>query len=287
MPSVRLDNRAILEISGPEARAFLDRIVTCDVDPVAPGRAGYGALLSPQGKILADFILFDAAGDAFLLDVPAEAAGELAKRLGLYRLRAKIAVTDRSGDLAAVAGWDEERPPTALASAPDPRLEALGWRAIVTLYDVADAAADAAPYHAHRIALGVPEGSLDFAYGDAFPHEALMDQLGGVAFDKGCYIGQEVVSRMQHRGTARTRVVPVRYAAEAPPPGTEIRAGDRVIGRSGSADGDHGLATLRLDRATDAIAAGDPLEADGVSLDIERRDWIRFPVPGRQATDAA
>lgn len=286
MPSVRLDNRGIVEVSGREARAFLDRIVTCDVDPVAPGRASYGALLSPQGKILADFILFAAAQDVFLLDVPAGAAGELAKRLGLYRLRAKIVIADRSGEFCVVAGWGEVPPATALAAASDPRLDALGWRAIMARDDVASASADAAPYHSHRLDLGVPEGGTDFAFGDAFPHEALMDQLGGVAFDKGCYIGQEVVSRMQHRGTARTRIVPVRYAAEAPPPATEIKAGDRVIGTSGSAAGRGGLAMLRLDRAADALTAGHRFEAGGVSLEIEGRDWIRFALPGHTGSTA-
>lgn len=278
MTSARLNHRGVLEVSGPEARTFLDRIVTCDVDPVAPGRAAFGALLSPQGKILADFILFARSGETFLLDTPASCLADLAKRLTLYKLRAKIAIVDRTADLAVMAGWDEEGPPDAVASAPDPRLAALGWRAIVPRGESSEG--DAAGYEARRIRLGIPEGGRDFAFGDAFPHEVLMDQLRGVAFDKGCYVGQEVVSRMQHRGTARTRIVPVRYAREAPPPGSEITAGGRAIGRTGSALGSQGLATLRLDRAADALAAGDPLEAGGIAFGIEPRDWIAFALPG-------
>ena len=279
MGSVRLDRRGVLGISGPEARLFLDRIVTCDVDPVAPGRAAFGALLSPQGKILGDFILFAGPDDdSFLLDAPAAVVADLAKRLTLYRLRAKIAITDRSADHAVVAGWDGGPPADALAAAPDPRLPELGWRAIVPA--PTDTASDAAPYDARRVLLGVPEGGLDYAFADAFPHEADMDQLNGVAFDKGCYVGQEVVSRMQHRGTARTRVVPVRFDGAAPVPGTEVTAGDRVLGRTGTAAGAKGLATLRLDRAADALGEGAPITAGGVPIAIETRDWIGFPVPG-------
>ena len=288
MAAAKLDHRGIVEVSGPEARVFLDRIVTCDVDPISPGRAGFGALLSPQGKILADFLLFAAPGaDLFLLDTAADVVGDLLKRLTLYKLRAKVSLADRSADFAALAGRNEAPPADAVASAPDPRLPALGWRAIVARDEEAVPVGDVASYEAHRIGLGVPEGGRDFAYGDAFPHEALMDQLGGVAFDKGCYIGQEVVSRMQHRGTARTRLVPVRYAAAAPPPGTEIVGGDRTVGRSATSDGRGGLAMLRLDRAADALAAGHPLAAQGVPLAIEPRDWIRFPLPGAPAQHVA
>jgi folate-binding protein YgfZ len=285
MGSVRLDRRGVLGISGPEARVFLDRVVTCDVDPVAPGRAAFGALLSPQGKILGDFILFAGPDDgSFLLDAPASVVTDLAKRLTLYRLRAKIAIADRSAAHAVLVGWDGEPPVDAIAAAPDPRLPELGWRAIVPV--PADVPSDAAPYDAHRIRLGVPEGGLDYAFADAFPHEADMDQLHGVAFDKGCYVGQEVVSRMQHRGTARTRAVPVRFDGPAPTPGTEVMAGDRALGRIGTTSGRAGLATLRLDRATDALGEGAPISAAGVPIAIETRDWIRFPVPGHAETIA-
>lgn len=286
MPSALLDQRGVLEVAGAEARTFLDRIVTCDVDTIATGAAGYGALLSPQGKILADFILFAVSPERFLLDTPAAVAADLAKRLTLYRLRAKIAIADRSPELAVLAGWDEPPPSDAVASAEDPRLAALGWRAVVERSAV-PASGDVAAYDARRIALGLPEGGRDFGFGDAFPHEALMDQLGGVAFDKGCYVGQEVVSRMQHRGTARTRLVPVRYSGAAPVQGSDIVAGERTIGRAGTSNGDTGLAMIRLDRATDALAAGEGLAAAGVPLEIETRDWIRFQVPGQAGEGGA
>jgi folate-binding protein YgfZ len=156
----------------------------------------------------------------------------------------------------------------------------------------ADAAADlgatlveAADYEAHRIALGVPRGGLDFTYGDAFPHETDMDQLNGVDFAKGCYVGQEVVSRMEHRGTARNRVVPVAYEGYAPDPGAPVTAADKPVGVFGSRAQERALALLRLDRAADAIAAGSPLVAGGATLRLVKPAWARFAWPGESTAE--
>jgi folate-binding protein YgfZ len=138
---------------------------------------------------------------------------------------------------------------------------------------------DADAYEAHRIALGVPRGGVDFAYGDAFPHETDMDQLGGVDFDKGCYVGQEVVSRVEHRSTARTRIVPVSYDGGAPEAGVPVMAADKQIGTMGSAAGGRGLASLRLDRLADALAAGTAIVAGGVEIHATKPDWARFAWP--------
>jgi folate-binding protein YgfZ len=131
-------------------------------------------------------------------------------------------------------------------------------------------------YHAHRIALGVPEGGKDYELGDTYPHEALFDQLNGVSFEKGCYVGQEVVSRMQHRGTARKRVVPVLADATLPDPGTPVVAGSVEIGRLGSSVDGMGLALLRLDRAAEMQEKGDALQAGSVPLRIELPRWAHF-----------
>jgi len=139
---------------------------------------------------------------------------------------------------------------------------------------------DASAYEAHRIALGVPRGGFDFIYGDAFPHEADMDQFGGVDFAKGCYIGQEVVSRVEHRGIARTRIVPIAYDGFAPQAGTPVVAGDKTVGTLGSSAGGRGLAMLRLDRVADALAEYKPLSAGGVPLNIAKPAWARFAFPG-------
>jgi folate-binding protein YgfZ len=136
-------------------------------------------------------------------------------------------------------------------------------------------------HDAHRIALGIPEGGRDFLFGDAFPHEAVMDQLHGVDFDKGCYVGQEVVSRMQHRGTARTRIVPAIYPEGAvPEAGVDVTAGDKALGKTGTAAQGRGLLMIRLDRAADALAAGTEIAAGGVPARLHKPAWARFAFPG-------
>ncbi|GMA75512.1 aminomethyltransferase [Methylorubrum aminovorans] len=242
MPIALLPDRAVVAVSGPDALPFLQGILTCNVETLPEGEARLGALLTPQGKIQFDFLV-SRAGDGFRLDVAAERVPDLVKRLGLYRLRAKVTIAaDPTLGVAVAWAKDGSLAETAAETVRvrDGRLPALGER----LYFAEGAfSADAteADYHAHRIGLGVPEGGRDFALSDAFPHEALMDQLGGVDFKKGCYVGQEVVSRMQHRGTARTRILPIVYRdGPAPEPGTEVTAGARSLGTTGSAAGDRG-----------------------------------------------
>lgn len=292
MPSAHLTDRGVVRVSGEDAKSFLDNLVTCDLERVSPHRARLGALLTPQGKILFDFIVFEAPqdiGGGYYLDVTKVFAPDLVKRLTFYKLRAKVTIEDRSDMLALVAGWDVPPPAeeAGLVSG-DPRLADLGWRAIVAAEDAAEfATVPAEEYHARRIALAVPEGGRDFLFGDAFPHEALMDQLHGVDFDKGCYIGQEVVSRMQHRGTARTRIVPAIYeggfAAEA---GVEVAAGEKSLGKTGTGARGRGLVMIRLDRAADALAAGETIRAGGIPISLEKPHWMAFPFPGEAAAKA-
>ncbi|QRM28392.1 folate-binding protein YgfZ [Microvirga sp. VF16] len=286
MPSVHLADRGVVRVSGEDAKTFLDNLITCDLDRVSAHNARLGALLTPQGKILFDFIVFQAPeeiGGAYYLDVLKVFAPDLAKRLGFYKLRAKVAIEDLSEQLAVVAGWDAPKPDDEAGFVvEDPRLPALGWRAIVATGDAAEFANDPAEaYHAHRIALGVPEGGRDFLFGDAFPHEALMDQLQGVDFDKGCYVGQEVVSRMQHRGTARTRIVPAIYEGGfAADVGVEVTAGEKALGKTGTGAAGRGLLMIRLDRAADALQAGETIRAGGIPVRLEKPSWIGFPFPG-------
>lgn len=288
MPSVHLADRGVVRVSGEDAKTFLDNLITCDLDRVSPNTARFGALLTPQGKILFDFLVFQAPeeiGGAYYLDVLRVYAPDLAKRLGFYKLRAKVVVEDLSDSLGLVAGWDAPRPDDeAGLVVEDPRVQALGWRAIVAAEDSGEFARDPAEvYHAHRIALGVPEGGRDFLFGDAFPHEALMDQLQGVDFDKGCYVGQEVVSRMQHRGTARTRIVPAVYEGGfAADLGVEVTAGDKALGKTGTGAEGRGLLMIRLDRAEDALKSGETIRAGGIPVRLERPSWITFAFPGAQ-----
>ena len=289
-----LADRGVVSVNGADAKGFLDGLLTCDMDRVEPGHARFGALLTPQGKVLFDFIVHEAPpekGGGYRLDVLKPFAPDLAKRLGFYKLRAKVTVEDASERFAVLAGWDGAPRPDApdVLMSDDPRLLALGWRALVPSVGAAgEGPAPADAYHARRIALGVPEGGRDFLFADAFPHEALMDQLHGIDFDKGCYVGQEVVSRMQHRGTARSRIVPLVYLdGFATEPGVEVTAGERVIGKAGTGSDGRGLALLRLDRAAEALAAGETIRAGGLPVRLEKPDWIAFPFPGEVRTSAA
>jgi tRNA-modifying protein YgfZ len=273
-----LEDRGVLSVSGAEATSFLQGLLTNDVERLGPSEARYGALLTPQGKILFDMIVVRALdGDepSYLIDCAAAQAADLAKRLGFYRLRAKVAITDVSADRAIVAFWGDERPNVegllveGLLYA-DPRDPRLGWRAIVPRPAAAAVGLEhVAEYEGLRIAVGAPKGGLDFAYADAFPHDANLDRLHGVDFDKGCYVGQEVVSRMKHRGTARKRVARVKLAGPAPAPGTPVMDGELAVGALGSSSGREALALLRIDRAEEAMAAGRTLSAGGVGLALE------------------
>jgi tRNA-modifying protein YgfZ len=292
MKAALLPDRGVLKVAGDDARSFLHGLVSADILKLGAGEARFCALLSPQGKIIADFIVVEAPaqdGGGFFLDVPRAVAKPLLDKLNLYKLRSRLIVGDSSDTLGVFAAWDREGVATP-AFGPyyaDPRLPALGLRAILPPQRAADAAAvlgavlvDASAYEGHRIALGIPQGGVDFQYGDAFPHEADMDQLGGIDFTKGCYVGQEVVSRMEHRGSARTRTVPVRYDGAVPPPaGTAITAGGRHIGAMGSAATGRGLALLRLDRVAEAMSRGEAFLADGVPIRPIKPDWARFAFP--------
>ena len=271
MDEAFLEDRGIVEVGGEEARALLQRLVTNDVEHLRAGEARYAALLSPQGKIAVDFLVVDAtpAGspDRFLLDCPAVLAAELAKKLMLYRLRAKVTIADRSADLAVTAVWPDAPSSVGLAIR-DPRRDGLGFRIVGERAGARPDPVARARYDLHRIALGVPDGGRDFSYGEAFPHDANLDRLGGVDFGKGCYVGQEVVSRVHHRGTARKRIEAVRFLGRAPAEGSEIAIGGIAIGTMGSSAEGIGLALVRIDRVAEAAAEGASAIADGVHLAI-------------------
>jgi tRNA-modifying protein YgfZ len=297
MKAALLPDRGVVKVAGDGARSFLHGLVTADIQNLKAGEARFCALLTPQGKIIADFIVAEAPvqdGGGFFFDTPRALTTALIEKLNLYKLRAKVIVEDLSQVLGVLAAWDGRPPTVTLAGGKrvglcyaDPRTLGLGLRVMLPPHLAATAASTlgatlvgASEYEAHRIALGVPQGGLDFRYGDAFPHEADMDQLAGVDFQKGCYVGQEVVSRMEHRGTARTRAVPVRYDGASPQAGTAIVAGDRQLGHVGSAAAGFGIALLRLDRVADALSHSEPLTAGGVPIHLVKPDWARFPFPG-------
>jgi tRNA-modifying protein YgfZ len=287
-PSVRtalLADRGVVCVAGEDAEKLLQGLITGDMELLARHSALHAALLSPQGKILFDFFVVRVP-DGFLLETADTQAAGLARRLAMYKLRAKVDIRDVSEDYRVLAVWGEGPVSSGETSGSvaftDPRLPALGLRVLAEARFAIDIAAatngaEATPedYHAHRIALGVPEGGRDYHFGEAFPHEADLDQLSGVSFTKGCFIGQEVVSRMQNRATVRKRVVPV--TGEAPlTMGAEITAGPATIGNIGSVAGRQALALLRLDRAAEAEAKGEPLHAGGVTIALRKPSWATF-----------
>jgi folate-binding protein YgfZ len=286
MPIAMLPERVLIRISGENATHFLHNLLTCDVEAIQPEGAGFGALLTPQGKIIADMFVIrvpEEDGGGFILDVNIGPAPALLQKLRVYRLRAKVEIAELGPAAQVLAMWDEEEfaGEDALVYV-DPRLPAMGRRAVVPA-ETAAAHADATSldYHVHRIGLCVPDGGKDFAYGDAYPHEALMDLLGGVSFTKGCYIGQEVVSRMQHKGTSRTRIIPVRFPGGlAPDWGVAAMWGDLPLGTVGSSANARGIAMLRLDRLADCLAAGASPTGGGLAFKPERESWMPFAVPG-------
>ena len=290
MQAALLPDRGVVKIAGDDARAWLGNLVTIDMVRVAFGAPRFGALLTPQGKIIADFIIAEAepgTAPTFFLDCAKASAPGLVQSLNRYRLRAKVLVEDISEVVGVMALWDGQPNASFGLSYRDPRLPALGLRCMLAPHRAEEAAkamgatlVDAAAYEAHRIALGVPRGGADFSYGDAFPHETDMDQLGGVDFDKGCYVGQEVVSRVEHRATARARIVPIAFDSAAPDTGTPVMAGEKSVGTLGSTARGRGLALLRLDRVADAMAQGVPLASAGVSIRLVKPDWVHFAWPG-------
>lgn len=261
----RLPGRSILAVRGPDSAHFLHNLLTADIEGLAEGQAAYAALLSPQGKIISDMLVLR-QGDGFLIDCAVSQRADLLKKLGLYRLRAKVEIAARD-DLAVHVS-----PAPIPGGYVDPRAEAIGWRAMA-----APEGPEAQGYDAARIALGLADSEADLGSGEFFPHEANLDQLGGVSFRKGCYVGQEVVSRMEHRGTARSRILPVTLEAAAPQKGTEIRAGEKQVGTLLSSAGSNALALIRLDRL--AEVAG-PLLAGGVAVTVRKPAFVRYDVPG-------
>ena len=251
-------DRACLHVGGADAEHFLQNLVTCDIE----GLSGltFGALLTPQGKVLFDFFVSRIEG-GFRLETRAEAADALLQRLTFYRLRAAVTL-ERTDE---TVGWSADR------GLPDPRTGRMGGR----LYH--EPGGDVDGYHERRVALGVPEAGHDFAYGDVFPHDVLMDEFeapgAGVA-RKGCYVGQEVVSRVHHRGTARRRFMRVAADRPLPPEGTSVTINGREAGRLGTVRGRQGLALLRIDRVNETGA-----EANGVALTVERPAFATFGWP--------
>lgn len=278
-----LESRSLVEVAGPEASDFLDRMITQRTEAADGQTAAFGALLTPQGKIISDFLVVRQENGGFLLDAPAQGAAELRKRLSMFKLRADVTIGASS--LVVYAG--RGAPPSAVGLlALDPRHPDLGWR-LYAPDGAVETNADEADWQANRVALGIPEAGADLPLLDAFPHDLAMDSLHGIDFDKGCYVGQEIVSRMRYRGTARRRPVTLESDGDMPPAGTEIMIGGRNAGHLGSVSGARGIAILRLDRVREAMASGEAVMVDGLPVSVALPTWADYGWPDAPRPDAS
>jgi len=292
---VLLDDRGILAVSGEEAVTFLQGLVSNDVARVAPDRAVYAALLTPQGKFLHDFFIAR-SGDALLIDCEGKRRDDLYQRLRRYRLRSKVTLQDVTdvwtvgllvGDGAAAAAGLEG---TVGAAGPfgggvafvDPRLPELGVRALLPRAGAAAAlaatglpAGDRADRDRRRMALGVPEGSDELPVDKAFLLENGFDELHGVDWNKGCYVGQELTARTKYRGLVRRRLLPVEFEGTAPDPGTAVRRDGKEVGEIRAVRRDRGLAMLRLEAVAETAGADGELTAGTARVKPHKPYWVR------------
>jgi len=263
-------NRAFLRLAGPDATSFLNNLVTQDVTRLSQERVLYASLLTPQGKVIADMFLWGGQEEIFI-ELDPSRAEDVLRRLSMYKLRANVAIENVSSSLSAL--WDAKGFARAAA---DPRFPdgALGWRAIGAAFDLEDGSGH---LDARRIALGTPDLARDAALEEVFALEALLEELHGVDFQKGCFVGQENVSRMKRRATTRKKFCPVVFEGEPPPYGAAVRAGEAEFGSIRTGLAGRAIALLRLDRARDAIAKGEELRAGDTPIRLDPPDWLILP----------
>lgn len=271
-----LAGRSFLLVGGADGESFLQNLITTDLPSLEPGEARPGALLTPQGKILFHFLI-SREGSGFRLETDTASRDALMRRLMMYRLRAAV-------DLAVAP---EEGVTVRLDEPGEGVLDYRFARAGLSLRRLPGGSGEdrSAAYDALRIEAGIAEAPADFALGDAFPHDILMDKDGGLHFRKGCYVGQEVVSRMQHRSTARRRVVRVGAKGPLPASGTTLTTGGKPIGTLGTARDRQGLAIVRIDKAGAAMAAGDAILAGDVEVTLSLPAWSGLSFPSDATGD--
>ncbi|WP_312815978.1 folate-binding protein [Brevundimonas sp.] len=258
MSIAHLNSRATIRIEGPDARHFLHNLLTQNVETMKDGELRFGALLTPQGRLMVDVMVW-ARGDDLWLDVPVAARDALAQRLSMYKLRLNVTVS--ATDNAVFVAWGEQ--PKGFVA--DPRLEGLGFRAIGYAGETTASEDD---WHAHRMALGVAEAAMDTPQDKTYPIEANFDLMNGIDFHKGCFIGQETTSRMKRRGTIKNRILPFTFEGEAPAIGTEVLNGERRAGEVTGVLGQQGMALMRLDRMDGELTV------DGRVIAVTYPDWV-------------
>lgn len=281
-------HRRVIRIDGDEATDFLQSILTSDVDRLSPGETRASALLTPQGRVLADMMVLRTT-DGFLIDCDASRADDLFTRLRRYRLRRPIGLA-KLDDVQVWVGWNGAPMPDGASL--DPRHVDLGWRWIDQRQTGTSMAATTPveAWHAVRIAAGVPQGPVDLQPERALMLEAGLDKLGAVDFEKGCYVGQEVTARTHYRGLVKRRIVPLAVSGGRPESGAEISDGDRSLGTvlstAESVDGAVCLAAMKLSDIHRVQAGDSGLNAGGLPAKLMLPDWM-LPLPDPSRTDTA
>lgn len=292
-----LADRAVIRVSGPDRVSFLQGLVSNNIETITANTSGYGALLTPQGKFLFDFFVYQQDEESLLIECErgedGARAAELFKKLRMYKLRAKAELTDVSDsyDVVAVFGSDAlaslslDATPGATAQmangikAVDPRLAEMGARVLLPKNALAEMAAigaqesDEESYHQLRVSLGVPNGSEELEVEKSILLESGFEELGGVDFKKGCYMGQELTARTKYRGLVRKRLLPIQIDGPAPAVGTAIMNGDKEAGIIRSVHGNGGIALIRLERIGDDA----DLRAEGAKITVTVPDWVQLP----------
>jgi hypothetical protein len=269
-----LKSRALILIGGPDWRSFLQGLISQDVETLRPGEARFGALLTPQGRLLYDLFVIGRE-DGCWLDVLTEHRAAIIQRLTMYRLRAKVEIAGDETPVAVYFGKDvfgRAVPPEGQAWSPDPRLPELGWRGYGVEAPAGAAIADEAAREARKLALGVP-GPADWGSDQTYPIEANFDLLHGIDFKKGCFVGQETTSRMKRRGQIKSRMLPIAFDGPPPAIGAEVLAGELRAGEVTSVGEGRAIALVRLDRA-----ANGGLTAGGHPVRLERPAWFASAV---------
>ncbi|MEM9575114.1 MAG: folate-binding protein [Pseudomonadota bacterium] len=255
MAHIILGDRSLVAFSGPDAEHLLHNVVTCNVEALVAGVAQIGALLTPQGKIMFDFLVSRNENDDFIVEIAKENAPAFMQKMIMYRLRSKVEISESSESFVRIS-WSDE------SSSSNKGLRDTRFSKNVVMREYLDAGTitDRSEWDQLRIDNGVPESGRDYALGDAFPHDVSLDQNHGVDFQKGCYIGQEVVSRMHHRHTARRRLLIATCEGELDTEAA-ITSGGKALGTVGTVVGNQALALCRIDRVEDATKSGSPILA--------------------------
>jgi tRNA-modifying protein YgfZ len=261
--------RTVLEVAGDDRKTFLQGLISNDVGKIAPGQALWAAFLTPQGKFLWDMFLTE-QGDTVLIDVDAATAEAFRKKLSLYKLRSKVTITTTDLAVFAVFGGDGALPEGVAA---DTRLSAMGGRLYASQPPVGLSEVPLSAWDAWRFAQGVPDGARDLVVDKSLLLENGFDELGGVDFNKGCYMGQELTARTKYRGLVRKRLLPVHFDGTAPEAGTPVLAGEVEAGEMRSGGDGAGLAMIRLDH----LRAGTPLVCGGKAITVTVPAWAVLP----------